>query len=337
MDSALQTAVRTLEDISNQPRKAWCDSLEVLAEEHGYYQPLGDSYAAAFLDDAPRLLVTFDSHERATERTDNGYPHGMTLAAQQGWSSLTLLSHGPDRSADWFRAPEVYGYFDRLVDEGFFEDFDQVVFYGAGAFGYAAAAYSVAAPGATVVAISPQATLDGRLASWDHRFPETRRMDFSSRYGFAPDMIEGAEKAVVLYDPHVEADAMHAALFHRPHVTRVPCRLFGADPEFEMMEMDALAPLLEAAMRGALTRRDITRALRSRREHNGYLRRLLSEVGTGNRPFQTVLLCGHVLSQRKRAPRFRRAYDHAVAMLEEQGRPVPGRSKMPPDRTQATA
>jgi hypothetical protein len=50
---------------------------------------------------------------------------------------------------------------------GFFDDFDQVVFYGAGQCGYAAAAFSVATPGATVVAIQPQATLDPRVTEWD--------------------------------------------------------------------------------------------------------------------------------------------------------------------------
>ena len=47
----------------------------------------------------------------------------------------------------WFRDNRVYGYFDRLIADGFFEDFDTVIFYGAGSCGYAAAAFSVAAPG----------------------------------------------------------------------------------------------------------------------------------------------------------------------------------------------
>ena len=63
----------------------------------------------------------------------------------------------------WFRYPKVHAYFNRLVDDGFFDDLDKVVFYGAGPCGYAAATFSVAAPGATVVAIQPQATLDPRV------------------------------------------------------------------------------------------------------------------------------------------------------------------------------
>jgi hypothetical protein len=43
------------------------------------------------------------------------------------------------------------------VDDGFFDEFEQVIFYGSGSSGYAAAAFSVAAPGATVIAVQPQA------------------------------------------------------------------------------------------------------------------------------------------------------------------------------------
>lgn len=325
-ETELQSAFQDSEDISDLTRSEWRDTVHSLGEEFGYSQSLGDRYSAVFLDDKPRLLVSFDTFERSTERTEKGYPLAMELASKHGWSSLTLLAHSPEESDNWFRSAHIYRYFDRLVDEGFFEDFDQVVFYGAGPCGYAAAAYSVVAPGATVIAIAPQATLDGRLASWDRRFPFTRRMDFSSRYGFAPDMVDGADQAYVFYDPRVEIDAMHAALFHKPHVTRVPCRLFGSDPEYEMIEMNALAPILEAAMEGTLDRRTVTRALRRRRNHGGYQRRMLSELASGARPYQTALLCRHVLTRRKHAPRFRRAYDKSLATLEEKGIPLPAPS-----------
>ena len=101
----------------------------------------------------------------------------------------------------WFRDPAVFAYFDRLVDDGFFDEFERVIFYGAGPCGYAAAAYSVAAPGATVVAVQPQATLDPRMTEWDDRFVEMRRTSFTDRYGYAPDMLDAADQAFVLYDP----------------------------------------------------------------------------------------------------------------------------------------
>jgi hypothetical protein len=309
-------------DISDLPRAQWLETIEHIGEDVGYFEPLGADHCVMFSDEAPRLLVTFESFDSITERSENGLPLGYNFAKKHGWSHLSIIAHGNDPTSLWFRVHNIYGYFDRLVDEGFFEDFDQVVFYGAGHSGYAACAYSVASPGATVIAIAPQATLDARLASWDKRFPNMRRMDFSTRYGFAPHMIDAADHAMILYDPHIDPDAMHAALFKNCHTSLRPVRNFGADPEFEMLEMGAIEPLLIAAMNGVLTQRVVTQALRNRRHHAGYQRRLLTEVTAQNHPLLTTLLCAHVLKTRKARP-FESALDVAQKSMQEQGMTIP--------------
>ncbi|MBU2935687.1 MULTISPECIES: phosphoadenosine phosphosulfate reductase [Pacificibacter] len=310
-------------DISDLPRDEWLEAIEDIGEEAGYFEPLGKDHCVMFLDDSPRLLVTFESYESITERSDDGLPLGLHFAQKNGWSHLAIIAHGSDPTSHWFRTPNIYGYFDRLVNDGFFEDFDQVAFYGAGASGYAACAYSVAAPSATVIAIAPQATLDARLTSWDTRFGNTRRMDFTTRYGFAPDMVDAADTALVLYDPQVALDAMHAALFNRPHTRLRPLRNFGADPEFEMLEMNAVEPLLVAAMDGDLNTRNITRALRNRHDHMGHLRRLLNELTAKDRPVLTLRLCNHVLKTRD-AWRFRKAQKAAKAAIADRRQAAQG-------------
>ncbi len=177
-------------------------------------------------------------------------PLGWEMAERHGWSQLCILAH----SETWFRHRAVYMFFDRLVDEGFFDEYDQVVFYGSGSCGYAAAAYSVAAPGATVIALQPQATLDPRVTEWDPRFDHMRRVSFTDRYGYAPDMLDAAERAFVLYDPEETADAMHAALFTRPNVTKLRCRYLDGEIEAFLRRMQILQPLLVKAMDGSLTR-----------------------------------------------------------------------------------
>jgi hypothetical protein len=303
-------------DISDLPRQEWLEAIEDVGEENGYFEPLGADHCVMFSDDSPRLLVTFESFESITERSDDGLPLGLSFAKKNGWSHLAIIAHASDPASHWFRSHNIYGYFDRLVEDGFFEDFDQVVFYGAGASGYAACAYSVAAPGATVIAIAPQATLDARLASWDTRFGNTRRMDFTTRYGFAPDMVDAADTALVLYDPQIAFDAMHAALFNCRHTSLRPLRNFGADPEFEMLEMDMVEPILVAAMDSDLNTRAVTRALRKRRNHTSYQRRLLSELTTKDRPVLIARLCKHVLKTRD-AWRFRKALRIATADIAD--------------------
>ncbi|MFN6978284.1 MAG: phosphoadenosine phosphosulfate reductase, partial [Gemmobacter sp.] len=178
-------------------RASWLACLDAIAEDAGYLEALGPRHWAFFHDDSPTLLVTFETVDAIRGGSPGQMPLGWDIARANGWSHLCLIADG----ATWWRDRRVWGFFDRLVDDAFFEDFDRVCFYGAGAGGYAAAAYSVAAPGATVLALRPRATLDPGVAGWDPRDRTARRLDFTSRYGFAPDMTEGAGKVFVLADP----------------------------------------------------------------------------------------------------------------------------------------
>ncbi|MCP4820726.1 MAG: phosphoadenosine phosphosulfate reductase, partial [Shimia sp.] len=228
----------------------WLAKLEEVAEEHGHFHPLGERHCATLIEDKPVLLVTFETIQGIQKRGDTGQPLGFELVRELGWSHLCLLCDGNT----WFRDPEVIAYFDRLTDDGFFDEFDQVIFYGAGTCGYAAAAFSLAAPGATVIAIKPQATLSPDMAGWDHRFPAARRKSFSGRYGFAPDMLGGSDQAFVIYDPLEDLDAMHAALFRRRNVELLGIPRMGSQPEPHLLEMQILFRILAKAGAGKLNR-----------------------------------------------------------------------------------
>ena len=276
----------------------WLDAFVEIAETHGHWQALGDDHFAALVEDGQTLLVTFETLPML--RT-TGRPLGWKFVTEQGWSHLCLVSDGDT----WFRDPVVYGYFDRLSDDGFFEDFDRVLFYGAGPCGYAAAAFSVAAPGARVLAVAPQATLDPGQAGWDDRFPRMRRTDFDDRYGYAPDMVEAADAAWIVYDPAEPMDAMHAALYRRPHVTALPFRWIGAGPDRDLAAMDLLPRMIAQAADGTLTRDGFNAMLRARRTYPPYLRRLLGALERRHHPELAAALCRHVVARMK-APRFAR-------------------------------
>ena len=287
---------------------AWLAQLEEIAEEHGYFQPLGRNHFASLVEDKPILLVTFETIEGIQARGDTGQPLGFELVRELGWSHLCILSQGPS----WFRDPAVYAFFDRLDDDGFFDEFDSVLFYGDGPCGYAAATYSLAAPGAHVVALNPQATLDTTIAGWDRRYPAARRLRFDNRYGYAPDMIEAASRAFVLYSDTQPENGMHATLFDRPNVTRIALPNLGAPLETALYDMQILLRILVQAGVGKLTRRSFFRLFRARRDYGPYLRGLLDTLLAQDRPLLTALLCANVTS-RMRAPRFTRT----LATLEK--------------------
>lgn len=298
--------------------KQWLENLEEIGEERGYFEPIGEQHFAVLTDAAPTLLVTFETIDSIREDSEDELPLGFDLVAENGWSHLCIIANGNT----WFRDKSVYGYFDRLIDDGFFEDFDQVVFMGAGMCGYAAATYSVVAPGCTVLAYNPQATLDPRVTEWDHRFGAMRRTSFTDRYGFAPDMIEAANQVFVFYDPEEELDAMHAALFTRPHVTKLRCRHLGHHILQHMVHMDIVQPLLNAAVNGDDVTTSFHSLFRARHDYLPYLRRLLTRLGDDDRTMLAGLLCRDVVARIK-APRFRRRITEIETQLAEAGRSLP--------------
>ncbi|WP_375690341.1 phosphoadenosine phosphosulfate reductase [Pseudooceanicola sp. LIPI14-2-Ac024] len=299
----VETAVSR--DLSGLTEAEWLHEFVEIAEEHGYFQPLGKRHFAALVENGSTLLVTF---ETLPAMRSDGAPIGWQMVRDHGWSHLCLACDGDT----WFRDHHVYGYFDRLIDEGFLEDFDRVIFYGAGPCGYAAAAFSVAAPGATVVAVAPQATLDPDVALWDDRFAEMRRINFTNRYGYAPDMTDAADQAFVVYDPCLPLDAMHAALFRRPQTTMLRMRRMGPALEIDLRQMQILPRLLELAGTRRLTPLAFARLARKRRSYPPYLRRLMAAVEVKDRPILAYILCRSVVARMK-APRFARRLE----VLEE--------------------
>lgn len=89
----------------------------------------------AFLDAGTNLLVTFEKAEYILKFHTDAAPRGFHYAQHEGWWHLAIIS----RDESWFRDPAIYRYFDSLIDDGFFTDFDNVVFHGAHGGGYAAA------------------------------------------------------------------------------------------------------------------------------------------------------------------------------------------------------
>lgn len=303
---------RTLSDAD------WFARIERIGEEAGHFQWLGANHAAFFLDESPTLIVTFETVAAIRTHQPGQLPLGYHVAKGRGWSHLCLIA----RRDTWYRDPAVFAYFDRLVDDAFFEDFDHVVFWGDGMAGYAAAAFSVTAPGATVILGAPQATLDPRIAGWDPRYAEMRRTSFTDRYGFAPDMTEGAGRVYVIFDPEQTLDAMHAALFARPHVTLLPCRNLGRNVGEALDHMRILPSVLAAAATGTFDERLFRIFYRARRNYRPYLRNVLARLDQDGRARLAALLCRNVIG-RLDAPKFRTRLKQLESQLAAAGERLP--------------
>ena len=134
---------------------------------------------------------------------------------------------------------------------------------------------------------------------------EHRRIDFQSRFGYAPDMVEAAEQVFVLYDPTEQLDAMHAALFERRNVTRFRAPFFGGALQTDFRTLEILPRLLLAMADDTLDTRTFAELLRARRHYPPYLRKLLARLDAADREALSAMLCRSVIA-RMNAPRFRR-------------------------------
>lgn len=281
-------------------RDSWLALIDLIGQEEGYFHTVGPHHWAMFVEDSPTLIVSFETVDQARARPGQ-MPLSHHVAAAKGWSHLCLIADGPT----WYRDTAVYAYFDRLVDEAFFEDFDRILFYGAGPSAYAACAFSVAAPGAQVLALNPVATLDPAQAAWDDRFKSARKLDFTSRYGYAPDMAEGCAHLSMILDPRVKADAMHSALFRAPYATPLLARYGGIEVESTLSRLGILTEVVILAAEGSLTPASFAKLWRKRRNDAAYLKFLLQDIETSGKKSRALVLCTNVVN-RLNMQRFRK-------------------------------
>ncbi len=302
-----------LNDPAAMDREAWNEELRALGEAEGFFEELGEDHTALFVKSGKTLIVTFENLDHVFEHS-NRLPWGFDFVQKQGWSILGLMAH----DWTWYRDDAVYDFFDSLKKKRFFRKFDNVVFYGASMGAYAACAFSAACPGATVVAISPQATLDRDLASWEKRYQKAWKRDFNSRYGYAPDMVAKAKEVFILYDPLEPPDAMHAALFQSKNITKLKCRFQGHRIASGLIQMGLLKPVVAGCVDGSLNTTSFYQMLRARRGFRRYLRELLLRIDEKRHPYLISLLATRVLNEGN-GPVFRRKLNAANELLRKRG------------------
>jgi hypothetical protein len=199
----------------------------------------------------------------------------------------------------WFRDGAVTDEFNRLRDNGFFDQFKRVVFYGASMGGYGAAAYSAAAKGSTVFVISPQSTLDKEIVPWEMRYKKVWSRDFSGEYGDASISSQSADNVHLMYDPYVAPDAGHAARFTGENVTHWRCSLLGHRLGSSLQQMGILKEIARKSINGELDHLTFYKLLRKRHEFPRYQRELANLALDRGRPELARRVCHFVLAQRK--------------------------------------
>lgn len=258
----------------------WAGIARTLMGPDGFYT---DNGAHSFLfvpRDPDTLVVTFDNLDIALEKREDRRPWGFSFIEKNGWSMLGVMANG----WTWYRDPWVGDEFDRLAAEGFFARFRRVVFYGASMGGYAAAVFSAACPGAEVVAIAPQSTLDKQIVPWETRYKVAWDKDFSGKYGDAAEASRAAGRVVLLYDPYERLDAGHADRFTGDNVLKLRAPLLGHRLGSSLQQMGILAPITVGALAGTLSAPEFYRMIRARKSFGRYQKELFKRALKMGRP-----------------------------------------------------
>ncbi len=274
-----------------QTRAEWLAHLSRIGEDHGYFESVAPRHMALFVQETDTLVVTFDRAERAFAGTVDGLPLGFAAVQRRQMSLLSIMASGPT----WFRDQELFDFFTGLSDQGFFDSFRQIAFVGLGAMcGHAACAYSTAAKGAHVIAASPAATLDVERAGFDQRFRRARKKDFTSIYGYAPEALSQAARAMIVFDPYDATSAAHAAQFNSPNVIRAPLRWFGPDTSGFFHSSGALVPFIRALLHYRLNKRRVLESYREeRRGSSAYLWRLAEKAQANGHFDRAAVIARH--------------------------------------------
>ncbi len=257
----------------------WAAIATTLARQGGFFRESPD-HSFLFIKRSDTLVVTFDNLDIAMTKRGDRRPWGFAFIEKQGWSMLGVMANG----WTWYRDKWVWEQFDDLKKAGFFKDFSRVVFYGASMGGYAAAAFSAACPGADVVAISPQSTLNKALVPWETRYHTAWGRDFSGAYGDAAEVSQTAGRVTLIYDPYEPLDAGHVARFTHPNVTRLRTPLLGHRLGSSLHQMGILTQIILGALNGTLTETEFYRTLRARKGFARYQRELFKRALDQGRP-----------------------------------------------------
>lgn len=252
----------------------------------------GENAALWFEERGDVLIVSFDN----LATIDEGWPRAPWMdwrLAAMGYSVLGVQSH----AKDWFRTPTAPELLKKLQDVGFFARFRKVVLMGASMGAFAALNYAPLIPGSTVLAFSPQSTMNETIAPFEKRFPFSVRKSNWEGMPFldAAAAIPYIHRIVMLYDPFVPEDKAHAARMAGPNVEQVKIRHATHEAIRVVLKSDAFYPLLLGVVETDGATGEFWRAYRGRREVRKWLRAFTERLNDGRHPALTLAAGARIL------------------------------------------
>jgi hypothetical protein len=252
----------------------WLNDISFGSENCGFYERFG-VHAASFVDRGDhQLVISFDNLSDAGNPRYDVRPWADAFIKSEGWSHLGIYARGPS----WFRDQRLIDFFERLRKEKFFKRFDKIALTGTSMGGYAALSFATFTPGATVIALSPQSTLDKKDVPWETRFAKGQKQDWTLPYSDAAKTIGKIERAYVLYDPSFKQDVRHIDRLPQDRLIRLKGFWFGHKTAVVMRRLEKLKPFMRGAVNGTLSEAEFYEMARGRKDLVLYRRHVEADL-----------------------------------------------------------
>lgn len=226
-----------------------------------------DRHSLVFIKRAnPVLMLSFDNLSNVSDRSPMREPWAYRFCKSHDISHLGVMAN----VGNWFRDEWLIDQLESLAAAGFFLGYDRVVLSGTSMGAFAALTFAALAPGAHVIALNPQTTLDARIVPWEQRFWRGRRQDWTLPYSDAVEGAKTAAKVNLFYDPYFEPDVKQSVRLDMSNVTTFKCWYSSHKSAVFLKKIDALKCVMKAATFGNLTEAEFYSMYRKRRELRWY-------------------------------------------------------------------
>jgi pimeloyl-ACP methyl ester carboxylesterase len=252
-------AEQAADDGPETPR--WLDDLRPGSEGEGFFEKNLRHSLMFIKRPSDRLLVTFDNLSNVNDDSVLREPWAFKFAQDGGFSHLGVMAH----VSDWYRDADLIARFEGLARSGFFAGYERVVFAGVSMGGYASLVFSSLVPGAHVVAINPQTTLDPDLVPWETRYENGRRQDWTLPLGDGAALTRNAGRINVFYDPYHELDQKHVDRLAGDNIRIFKCWFSAHKTAVFLRKIGALKSVMSHAIMDELTEPEFYRLYRERR------------------------------------------------------------------------
>lgn len=290
--------------VATDPPPPWFAEIYPGGDRQGFFTRLKNHAIVHIERDPDTLIVTFDNISNVHDISHGRAPWAYRFVRGAGYSHLAVIA----RRKDWYRDSQVIDELRGLADRGLFARYKKVVMAGTSMGGFAAMAFASLAPGCTVLAYSPQTTLDRDLVPWEGRFGMGRKRNWSLPHSDAAFEIQDARRVYVLYDPFFAPDVRHADRLEGDNVVLLKSWFAGHFSAVFMRRAELIKPLFQMAIDGTLTEPAYYRLLRGRRSLQWYRKALEKRA----------LTTGHDRLARRVGPAFKRLRRQRQARQEPQ-------------------